>query len=79
MDNRTAVITLALVSTVLRPGLVHSDTQDNFEDPFPSDLSFHATSFDFAFIDINGDGCLDLFAGLCTGYKVFINRKTDCG
>lgn len=27
---------------------------------------------DFGFIDVNGDGCMDLFMGLCTGWKVFI-------
>ena len=33
-------------------------------------------NYDFAWIDINGDGCLDMVQGLCSGYKLFI--QTDC-
>jgi len=46
-------------------------------DPFGFDEQPWSTrAFDFAFIDINNDGCLDMFQGLCTGWRVFI--QTDC-
>jgi hypothetical protein len=54
------------------------------QDPWPvtQDQNFHTQGqgfqmephvHDFAFIDLNGDGCLDLFMGLCSGYRLFIN------
>ena len=33
-------------------------------------------NYDFDWVDINGDGCLDMIQGLCVGYKVFI--QSDC-
>jgi hypothetical protein len=44
-------------------------------EPWPSTPNqvFHLRTYDFGFIDINGDGCKDLFMGLCNGLKVFIN------
>ena len=42
--------------------------------------NFHEDPHDFGFIDVNGDGCLDLFMGLCTGWRVFIQDPcaVDC-
>ena len=39
------------------------------------DQNFHLDPHDFGFIDINNDGCLDLFMGLCTGWRVFIQQN----
>ena len=46
-------------------------------DPWSSgdDQNIHTDAFDFAFLDLNRDGCTDLFMGLCEGWKVFIQ---DC-
>ena len=41
-----------------------------------NDQNFHLDPHDFAFIDVNNDGCLDLFMGLCTGWAVFV--QTNC-
>lgn len=43
-------------------------------DPWPGndDQNFHLDPHDFAFIDVNNDGCLDIFMGLCTGWRVFM-------
>ena len=38
--------------------------------------NFHLDPHDFGFIDVNNDGCLDLFMGLCTGWAVFV--QTNC-
>lgn len=35
-------------------------------------LAWHTPCFDFALMDINGDGLIDLFMGNCDGYKVFL-------
>ncbi len=39
------------------------------------DQNFHLDPHDFAFIDVNDDGCLDLFMGLCVGWRVFIQAN----
>lgn len=62
------------------PGLVgeftilENDGDGGLTDPhlIEEDQNYHTTAHDFAFIDINRDGKLDLFMGLCTGYRVFI-------
>ncbi len=41
-------------------------------DPLPVTRNFHLRAHDIEFIDINGDGKLDLFQGLCDGYSVMI-------
>ena len=45
-------------------------------DPFPAaqDQNYNVSTFDFAFIDINGDGWLDIWQGTCTGTQVLINQ-----
>ena len=39
------------------------------------DQNLHLDPHDFGFIDINNDGRLDLFMGLCTGWRVFIQQN----
>ena len=45
-------------------------------DPWNSsnDQNFHLASFDFAFTDIDRDGCLDIFMGLCEGWATFMQE-----
>lgn len=47
-------------------------------DPWASnnDQNFHTDPHDFAIVDLNADTCADLFMGLCSGWKVFI--QTTC-
>ncbi len=49
-----------------------------FVDPYDAanDPPYALEAHDFAFIDINNDGCVDLFFGLCTGYALFM--QTSC-
>jgi hypothetical protein len=42
------------------------------EDPYLEDENFHQIAHDFGFIDIDRDGDLDIFQGLCTGWRVFV-------
>jgi hypothetical protein len=44
-----------------------------FEDPWPAeaDQNFHLDPHDFVFVDVNNDGCLDMFMGLCVGAPSF--------
>lgn len=46
---------------------------------FVADQGFHNPSHDFDFIDIDNDGCLDIFQGLCSGYRVFMQTTEGCG
>jgi len=43
------------------------------------DQNIHKKTYDFAFIDLNQDGCLDLFMGLCRGYQVMIQECPPTG
>jgi FG-GAP-like repeat len=47
-------------------------------DPYASNngQNFTIQPHDLVYLDLNEDGCLDIFMGLCTGYKVFI--RSDC-
>ena len=56
--------------------LFRNDGQGNLSDPYGSNQNFHQSAHDTAMFDINGDGCVDLFQGLCTGWRVFI--QNDC-
>lgn len=44
------------------------------EDPWSSanTQNFHIEAHDFAFIDIDKDGCLDIFMALCSGWRVLM-------
>ena len=42
-----------------------------------ADQNFHVRPPDFEFVDVDRDGCLDLFMGLCTGYAVFRQTKLE--
>ncbi len=44
-----------------------------------SSQAFNLKSYDFAFVDMNGDGCQDLFLGLCSGYRVLIQSCPSTG
>lgn len=50
------------------------NTGGSLVDPYsignPQD--FNIEPHDLAFLDLNSDGCLGIFMGLCTGYRVFI-------
>ena len=52
------------------------DGEGVLTDPWGADQNFHVRPHDFEFVDVDRDGCLDLFMGLCTGYAVF--RQTNC-
>jgi hypothetical protein len=59
-----------------RFAILENDGNGTLVDPWPASdpQPWHTRSHDFEFLDINGDGCLDLFMGLCRGYKVFIQQ-----
>ncbi len=38
--------------------------------------NFNDEAHDFEFLDLNGDGCMDIFMAMCTGYRVLI--QTGC-
>ena len=40
-------------------------------DPYGPDQGFNIPTFDCKFIDIDGDGWLDLYSGVCSGTKLF--------
>jgi len=44
-----------------------------------NDQNFHLDPHDFEFLDVNNDGCLDLFYGLCTGWRVFVQQGCAAG
>ena len=45
-------------------------------DPWDSgSQNFHLDPHDFAFLDVNNDTRLDIFMGLCTGWRVFIRDE----
>ncbi len=58
----------------IRFALLRNDGTGNLTDPYTSEQNFHVKAHDFAFVDINRDGCLDIFMGLCTGWRVFIRQ-----
>lgn len=61
-----------------RFALLRNNGSASLTDPWPSNSSqnIHLQAHDFAFLDINNDGCLDLFMGTCTSYALF--RQTNC-
>jgi len=54
--------------------LLRNPGDGRFEDPWSdsNDQNFHLEVQDFAFIDINNNGCPDLFMGLCSGWRVLM-------
>ena len=58
--------------------LLRNDGAGHLADPWSAadDQNFHLDPHDFGFLDVNNDGCLDIFMGLCTGWRVFI--QADC-
>lgn len=47
-------------------------------DPWGSvNNAWNNSDFDFAFIDINNDGQIDIFDGICQGYKVFMQNTCN--
>lgn len=58
--------------------LLRNNGDGALSDPWPAsgDQNFHLSPHDFAFLDVNQDGCVDIFMGLCMGWRVFIN--SDC-
>jgi hypothetical protein len=56
--------------------LLRNNGQGQLSDPWAGSMSFHVDAHDFAFLDIDRDGCLDLFQGLCAGYRVLM--RADC-
>ncbi|MCZ6837551.1 MAG: VCBS repeat-containing protein [Planctomycetota bacterium] len=61
--------------------LLQNDAQGALHDPWPlsTNLPIHAQPHDFAFVDLNRDGCLDIFMGLCTGWRVLIQKSCCLG
>ncbi|MEE8156501.1 MAG: VCBS repeat-containing protein [Phycisphaerales bacterium] len=59
--------------------LLRNDSAGAFDDPWPTndDQNFHLDAHDFAFIDVNNDGCQDLLLGLCTGWRVLIQEGCE--
>ncbi|MEM9387555.1 MAG: VCBS repeat-containing protein [Pseudomonadota bacterium] len=44
------------------------------DNEFPDNANFSLDPHDFAFIDIDGNGCVDMVMGLCEGWRVFMNN-----
>lgn len=64
-----------------RMALLQNDGSGLLSDPWPDDddQNFHLSSHDQLAFDVNNDGCVDLFMGLCEGYAVMIqNCGGDC-
>lgn len=59
--------------------LLRNDGTGQLSDPWPGNQNqnFHVASHDHVLIDINRDGCVDMFLGLCKGWRVFI-QDGDC-
>jgi len=43
------------------------------DNEWPGNANFNTNPHDFAFLDIDNDGCQDMVMGLCTGWRVFMN------
>lgn len=52
--------------------LLRNDGAGGFDDPFPVGDPIDLRPHDFEFMDVNGDGALDIVMGLCTGWAVLI-------
>ncbi len=56
--------------------LLQNDGSGNLSDPWSlaQSQNIHVDPHDFAFLDVNGDGCMDIQMGLCTGWRVFVQE-----
>lgn len=55
--------------------LLRNNGSGQLSDPWSQDQNFHLRPHDFAFVDLNNDGCLDMVLGLCEGYRVFMREN----
>ncbi len=55
--------------------LLRNDGTGRFSDPFGADQNIQLRPHDFVFADVNNDNCLDVFMGLCTGWRVFVQQN----
>ena len=57
--------------------LLENNGNGQLSDPWAAnnDQNIHEDPHDFGFIDVNGDGCLDIFMGKCTGWEVFVQDE----
>ncbi len=58
--------------------LLQNDGTGKLTDVMPANMNINVDCHDFEFIDINRDGCLDIFMGMCTGWRVFIADNCSC-
>ena len=61
-----------------RYALVENDGTGHFADPWGPNQPWHTFAHDAVQFDIDNDGCDDIFQGLCTGWKVFIQTDGNC-
>jgi len=56
--------------------LLRNDGDANLDEPWIAinDKNIHMDTHDFAFIDVDRDGRLDIFMGLCVGWAVFMQQ-----
>ncbi len=59
--------------------LLRNDGTGTMDDPYAIDTEIHVRPHDYTFVDINNDGCMDIFMGLCTGWQVFIQSNCAVG
>ena len=61
--------------------LVQNNGNGQMSDPWASnnDQNFHVGAHDYGFLDVNSDGCLDLFTAKCVGWNVFIQDSCEGG
>ena len=61
-----------------RYALLQNDGTGKLGDPWGSDQPWHTFAHDAVQFDIDNDGCDDIFQGLCTGWRVFIQTDGNC-
>lgn len=59
--------------------LLRNDGAGGLSDPWPENQNqnIHVRPHDFAFLDVDNDGCMDILMGLCEGWRVFIQDGCD--
>jgi len=60
--------------------LLQNDGNGHLTDPWPGNQNqpWHTFAHDAVQFDIDGDGCQDIFQGLCTGWRIFIQTDGNC-